>query len=118
MSTLKFRNAHGYAYVCDVKAIEMGTRWRVPAAKFDRPDSAQTETSAFAGLNTIGHAMPCLPHDAPPDHALREDWECLELLVRRLHGSGHDSDRYEVHLVPAGECWLMGDDGRTIDRIF
>lgn len=122
MATLKFRTAHGYGWVCDVKAVEIGAYWDVPAARFSEPEAARTGRSVFGVFNTISHELPSGEHERPPlrdgeQYDDRKSWPAVEVLVRRQHGSGYDDDRHEVHIVPAGECWLMGDDGRTIDRI-
>lgn len=116
MSVLKFRGDHGFGWITDVKRVETGVAYEVDRADFGCP-SRKRERSSFGPWNMIDHGIPGAGSYDGSITEERETWTAVELMVVSVDPSAQDGQRHEVHVVSAGECWLMGDDGRTIDRI-
>lgn len=127
MAVLKFRGSRGFGWVCDVRSVHTGVCWEVPESKWDRPGSCQPSTAFGKGLNVIDHGLPTDDDhvDSSPGKADGVETDppgertrlAVELAVTHNGPRVESAGIYEVHIVPAGEAWLMGDDGRTIDRI-
>ena len=116
MSVLKFRGDHGFGWITDVKRVETGVTYEVDHSDFDCP-SRNRERSSFGPWNMIDHGIPDTGSYDGSIPEIRATWRAVELMVVSVDPSAQDGQRHEVHVVAAGECWLMGDDGRTIDRI-
>lgn len=116
MSVLKFRGEHGFGWITDVKRVEVGATYEVPMADFACP-SRNREKSSFGPWNMIDHGIPDSGSYDGSITEQRPSWKAVELMVVSVDPSAQDGQRHEVHVVSAGEAWLMGDDGRTFDRI-
>lgn len=110
MATLKYRGNLGFGWVTGVQSVATGKAWEVPSEQFGTPDHCRTESIWGSGWNTISHGIADTGAYDGSITDQRKSWTAVELLVETDHGT-------RVHIVSAGECWLMGDDGRTIDRI-
>lgn len=113
MATLKYRGHSGYGWLPNVRSVEVGRIWNVHQEDFAAPGKKQPD-SLLHSPNTdtawFDHGI----YGVDPD---RTEYPAMELLI-----SFHDDDRlgrtrYEIHVVAANECWLLGDDGKNIDRI-
>lgn len=117
MATLKFRGDRGFGWIANVQTVEVGERWTVQASDFGHPSVGRPESGFGPGWNVIDHGLPPTESYDGSINEEREEWDAVELLVVSDHPPAQDGRQYAVHVVSAGECWLMGDDGRTIDRI-
>lgn len=117
MSVLKFRGDHGFGWITDVQRVETGVAFEVGHDDFGCPSRVLDRSCFGNGWNQIDHGIPDAGSYDGSITEKRESWTAVELMVVTHDPSAQDGQRHCVHVVSAGECWLMGDDGRTIDRI-